>query len=365
MPVYLHAVETWTPPARLSQSDAAEQLATQLPDKRARRIVRHIYKQSAIDTRHTCIPFDGPRELFAPDAHGQWRNELTGDRNQHYIRISKPASIQLARQTLQAAPGISPADITHVITASCTGFYTPGPDHHIVQALGLAQTVERFHLGFMGCYAAFPALRMANTICRAHPDAVVLIQCLELCSLHVQLQTDNPEALVASSLFADGGGCALVSTRPPATGHPGYQLQHLATTLVPAGEHDMAWNIGNHGFDIVLSAYVPHILGENIRQAVLPHLDTLEWPVHDIGFWAVHPGGKAILDRISDAFRLPASALDIARGVLRTHGNMSSATLFFLLKQGLSQHPPGTRTAAMAFGPGLTVETALMQRITP
>jgi predicted naringenin-chalcone synthase len=365
MPVYLHAIETWTPPARLPQTEAAEQMASQLPGKRARRIVRHIYKQSAIDTRHTCVPFDGPRELFPPDADGQWKNELTGDRNKHYVRISRPASVELARKTLDAAPGITAADITHVITASCTGFYTPGPDHHILRSLGLSRTVERFHLGFMGCCAAFPALRMANTLCRDRPDAVVLIQCLELCSLHLKLQTDNPEALVASSLFADGAGCALVSSRPPASGQPGYELRHLATTLVPAGEKDMAWDIGNHGFDIVLSSYVPHILGENIRQALTPLLKGIDWPLDNIGFWAVHPGGKAILDRIAEALRLPPDALDIARGVLRTHGNMSSATIFFLLKEGLKRHPPGTRTAAMAFGPGLTVETAFMQRVIP
>lgn len=364
MSVFIHALETWNPPATLSQDEASRLILTQLEDKRTRRIARHIYRQSDINTRHTCVPFDGTGDLFAPDASGKWDNALTGDRNKTYVRISGPASVELARKTLAAAPDVSPADITHVITASCTGFYTPGPDQRIVRGLGLSPATQRFHLGFMGCYAAFPALRMAETLCRVNPEAVVLIQCMELCSLHLQLETDNPEALVASSLFADGAGCALVSARPPASGSPGYQIRHLSSTLVPSGEEAMTWEIGNHGYDITLSSYVPQILGDNIRQTLLPLLDHIGWPPESVDFWAVHPGGKSILDRISAAMTLPSGALDLARDVLRRHGNMSSATIFFLLKEGLRAHPSGARTAAMAFGPGLTVETAFLERFT-
>jgi predicted naringenin-chalcone synthase len=364
MPVYLHAIETWNPPYCLKQSEATERIAGQLSDKRTRRIARHIYKQSAIDTRHTCIPFDGADGLFDADSAGIWNNPQTGDRNSVFCQVSKAASVELARRTLAAAPEVQPTDITHVITASCTGFYTPGPDHHIVRELGLRPETERFHLGFMGCYAAFPALRMADAICRANPQAVVLIQCLELCSLHLQIKPDNPDALVSSAIFADGAGGALVSSRPPAE-KPAYEIHHLASTLVPSGENDMVWDIGNHGFDIILSSYVPQILGQTICDAVEPPLHAAGWAMQDVGFWAVHPGGKAILDRITEALNLSENELNIARDILRRFGNMSSATLFFLLKEGLTRHPPGTRTAAMAFGPGLTVETGCLERVNP
>ena len=365
MPVYLHAINTWTPQTAYHQSDASEWIQAQFEDKRTRRILRHLYRHSDIDTRHSVVEAFGqadPTTLFHDRGDGRWSNPGTGDRNRAYVPVSKAASVQLARETLNSAPGVSAADITHVITASCTGFYTPGPDHHIVRELGLSPNVERFHLGFMGCYAAFPALRMANTICQTHPHAVVLIQCLELCSLHLQLKADNPDALVAAALFADGAGAALVSARPPAAGAPSYELHTLASTLIPTGEDDMAWEIGNHGYEIVLSSYVPHILGDHIRDTLLPRLADCGWSLPDIGFWAVHPGGKAILDRVAQALDLPNDALHIARDVLRNYGNMSSATIFFLLQAGLTKIPPDTRTAAMAFGPGLTVEMAFMQR---
>jgi len=365
MPTYLHALETWTPPVSYTQEEASERVQAQFDDKRTRRILRHIYKQSAIDTRHTAVGEfgrDDPKALFADRGDGRWTNPGTGDRNRHYAEVSRAASVELARRTLDAAPGFDPQHVTHVVTASCTGFYNPGPDYHIIRGLGLSPTVERFNLGFMGCYAAFPALRMAHTICRDNPDAVVLIQCMELCSLHLQLNPDNPETLVAGSLFADGAGGALVSARPPATGQPGYRIRRLCSTLTPNGEDTMAWDIGNHGYEIVLSGYVPRILGDNIRNTLLPALAQTDWTPDDVDFWCVHPGGKAILDRIADALDLAPHDLDIARDILRRYGNMSSATIFFLLQQGLADPHTGPRTAAMAFGPGLTVEMGFLEK---
>ncbi len=365
MPVHLHAIETWTPATAYTQQEASDQVEAQFDNKRFRRILRHIYRHSGIETRHSAVGVFGqadPATLFHDRGDGRWSNPGTGDRNKAFLEVSKTASVEVARKTLDNAPGFEAADITHVITASCTGFYTPGPDYHIVRGLGLSPEVERFHLGFMGCYAAFPALRMARTFCEQNPEAVVLIQCLELCSLHIQLGTENEEALVSGSLFADGAGCALVSGRPPARGQRGYEVQSLVSTLTPTGEESMAWEIGNHGYEIVLSSYVPQILGDNIRNSILPHLQKRQWEIPEVDFWAAHPGGKSILDQIAKALELGPADLDIARDVLRNYGNMSSATIFFLLQAGLLNLEPGPRTAAMAFGPGLTVELALMER---
>ena len=365
MPVHLHAIHTWTPARTYTQEEAAAELEPQFESKRTRRILRHIYRHSGIDRRHIALDRFGSTEvgaLFADKGDGRWENPGTGDRNRFFRQVSQQASVELARDTLDAAEGFSASDITHVITASCTGFYNPGPDYHIIRELGLSDAVERFHLGFMGCYAAFPAMRMANTICQTNPDAVVMIQCLELCSLHLQLGTDNEEALISGSIFADGAGCALVSARPPEDAATGYRFRSLSSTLTPTGEDSMAWEVGNNGYEIVLSSYVPHILGENIRGTLNPKLKEEGWEVNDVDFWCVHPGGKAILDRIAQAMELPDDALDIARDVLRQNGNMSSATIFFLLAQALDEGKTGN-TAAMAFGPGLTVEMAFLDRI--
>lgn len=365
MPIHLHAIETWNPPVSYTQEEASERVQAQFDDKRTKRILRHIYKQSAIDKRHTAVGEFGSQAegaLFGDRGDGRWSDPGTGDRNKWFMEVSKTASVDLARKTLAAAPGFEADDVTHIVTASCTGFYNPGPDFHIIRQLGMRGSTERFNLGYMGCYAAFPALRMANTICRDNPDAVVMIQCMELCSLHLQLNPENPESLVAGSLFADGAGCALVSARTPED-RPAYRIDQLISTLTPTGEDSMAWEVGNNGYEIVLSGYVPHILGDNIRGAIRPALDRLGWTDDDIGFWCVHPGGKAILDRVGEAMDLPADALDIAREVLRNHGNMSSATIFFLLKQGLDSREPDTKTAAMAFGPGLTVEMGFLETV--
>ena len=365
MSTYLHAIQTWNPEKVYTQAEASREVEAQFDDKRTRRILRHIYRHTDIQKRHTAVGDFGRQDdaaLFHDRGDGTWDNPGTGDRNKLFAEVSKSASVELAQKTLAAAQGFEAGDITHVITASCTGSYSPGPEFHITRGLGLSDTVERFHLGFMGCFAAFPAMRMADQICKANPDAVVLIQCLELCSLHLQLDTDHEEALVSGALFADGAGCALVSARPPTEGAPGYRIRSLATTLTPTGEDSMAWNVGNHGYEIVLSSYVPHILGENIRAGFLPRLKEAGWEMKDIDFWAVHPGGKSILDRIEEALELSDAALDIPRAVLRDFGNMSSATMFFLLEQGLTE-ANGDRTAALAFGPGLTVEMGFLERL--
>ncbi len=363
MPTYLHNIETWNPEYCQPQELACERMQAQFEDKRTQRILRHIYKQSEIDTRYTCVPFSEKQAdpLFAVKQGDPWDNPGTGARNRVYRDVSQKASVDLARNTLEASP-FDAIDITHVITASCTGFYNPGPDYHIIRSLGLSTAVQRYHLGFMGCYAAFPALRLADSICRSDPVAVVMIQCMELCSLHVQLDPENTEAMVASSLFSDGAGCAILSGSAPAPGKSAYRIDHLASTLTPDGEDAMAWEIGEHGFEIVLSGYVPNILGENIRHAVHPFLKDGGTYPEKIQTWAVHPGGKTILDRVGEALELPDDALDLSRDVLRRYGNMSSATVLFLLAEALKNQPTGP-CAAMAFGPGLTVEMGLFQPV--
>lgn len=339
-------------------------MQAQVGDPRVRRIIRHIHRQSAIDQRHVVWQNDADA-LFPVDGDGRWHNPGTGARNQAYTRYAAPAAAELARRCLAAAPHLAAADVTHVITASCTGFSNPGIDIQICRALQLPDTTARFHLGFMGCSAAFPALRMAKALCDADPQAVVLVLCLELCSLHFQPGNTSEDALIAGALFADGAGAALVSQRPPPPGLPAVRLQGFSTTLTPTGGESMAWNIGDHGFDIVLSSYVPHLLGSFIRDALLPPLTAAGRTLESIDFWAVHPGGKAILDRIAEALHLPDTALQPSRNVLRSYGNMSSATIFFVLQQGLRRLTRPQRTAAMAFGPGLTVEMAFLELLPP
>ncbi len=362
MTVHLHAIATATPEYRYTQEAISCWMQDWATDDRQRRLLRALYRTSGISTRYTVIPEFGA-EFYGRDAYGALVEPGTGARNAIYAHESRRLASAAGQALLSMRPEFAPSDITHVVTASCTGFVNPGLDYFLVRDLGLSTTAERFHLGFMGCYAAFPALRMAAQFCQADPSACVLVVCLELCSLHLQF-SDRDDQLLANALFADGAAAALVSARSPAPGISSLQLEHFASTLVPDSEADMAWTIGDHGFDIALSSYVPKILGANIAEVVDEILADTGCNRTAIANWAVHPGGKAILDQVERALALRPEQIALSRQVLQDYGNMSSATILFVLRELLQQ--PGVearRICSMAFGPGLTVELALMAQL--
>ncbi len=378
--VSLRSIETAVPSTVLEQQRARDLFASQPGLTRlGRRLVASVFDASAIDRRHTVLHeldgSDGTAQGFYDAAAGAILSPSTGDRNAAYEREVRPLLVRAASKAIDAAPDVDRADVTHVITASCTGFFAPGPDYILVRALGLAPSTRRLHVGFMGCYGAFPALRAAVSTCQAEPDAVVLVVCVELCSLHVH-PSDDPDAIVAASVFAYGAAAAVVSGRPAPAGSTVLEVDAQETVLTDGGEADMAWTIGDLGFDMVLSSYVPRILEEQIADALRPLLDgpTTAGITHwsQVERWAVHPGGRAILDRVQRALGLSAEQMAPSRAVLRDFGNMSSATVLFILRRLLhgddatpgshASHPAAERVAAMAFGPGLTVESALFTR---
>ena len=366
MPAYVQHLSTIVPQFAYRQSDARDIVKEWSTVSRTRRIIHSIYDRSGIDTRYSvCGDFVPGREatLFKPGPDGIPISPGTGERNAVYTEESRDLAVRLAKQVFAETSRFKKEEVTHIVLASCTGFANPGPDYHIIRALGLSGSVQRYTLGFMGCYAAFPALRMAAQFCEADPKAVVLVICLELCSLHLQI-SDQPDCVLANSLFADGAGAALVSARTPAPDQPAYRVHEFTSSLVTSGEQDMAWDIGNHGFNIVLSSYVPDVIGSNIRAMVEGTLGQKGLSVSDVEEWAVHPGGRAILDRVQDSLSLGPRVLNASRRVLRDYGNMSSATVLFVLKELLdTAETESAMTGSMAFGPGLTVETALFQRI--
>ena len=331
-------------------------------DERSRRLLRRLYSQSGIAFRHSVIrdlAGEVAEPFFTRAADGRWRTPSTGQRNAWFTREAPTVFVAVARDALTRS-GFAPADVTHVITVSCTGFFNPGPDFHVVRGLGLSARTQRVHVGFMGCYALFPALKVAEAFCRADEHAVVLVVCVELCSLHIQLKAEH-DAMLGGCLFGDGAGAMMVSARRPRTKRVALTIQTLGGVLLPDSAGAMAWTIGDDGFDIVLSSYVPDLIQAHIRPAIEGWLQTQSRSLADVTRWAVHPGGRAILDKTATALALPPGALDISRGVLRDVGNLSSATLFFVLERMLHDAPEGTgeTICALAFGPGLTVEMGL------
>ncbi|HBG05488.1 MAG: hypothetical protein A2075_21040 [Geobacteraceae bacterium GWC2_58_44] len=360
MSIWIHQVETAVPEMRYDQSEIGRQMIEWTHDERDKRLVRMLYRNSGIESRHSVIPHLGANFLVS-DGAGSFRQQSTAERNAIYTREATKLAVDLGHKLLDAAPGFIAAEITHVITASCTGFFNPGIDYLLCQELGLAGNTQRFHLGFMGCYAAFPALNMAAQFCLANPKAVVLVMCLELCTLHLQLN-GSEDTILANSLFADGAGAVLVSARAPQPGTAAYRICDFESALIPSGVEAMAWSIGDLGFDISLSSYVPKIIGAGIADVLQPLLARNALSMQDIQRWAVHPGGKSIIDKVAATLQLSADQVLPSRHVLRSFGNMSCATILFVLKEMLA-HPAADqdKVCAIAFGPGLSVEMSLLQ----
>jgi predicted naringenin-chalcone synthase len=239
--------------------------------------------------------------------------------------------------------------ITHLVVATCTGFVAPGLDRHLVERHGLHPSVERTMVGFMGCQAAINALKLAWHIVRSEPGARVLVVCLELCTLHLQ-DTTALEQLLCFLLFADGCAAALVSAEPT-----GLAVQGFRSLVMPENGDMITWRIGDDGFDMTLSGMVPIALAHALPDWQAEMLDGRMAAETDL--WAVHPGGRSILDAVEHGLALPQGALAESRAVLRENGNMSSATVMFVLQAMLARASRGQRGCALAFGPGLSAES--------
>ncbi|MFM7603970.1 MAG: type III polyketide synthase, partial [Prosthecobacter sp.] len=323
MSSYIHHIATRVPQWAYDQNFIRDRMKAWTPDAKARRLIHAIYNRSSIETRHSVLgdfADESDAHLYRSDTEGRIIAPGTAERNAVYAHASRELAVKVARQALEDAGTFAAQDVTHVVFASCTGFANPGPDFHIIRELGLRADVQRYTLGFMGCYAAFPALRMAAQFCEANVNAVVLIVCLELCTLHMQVD-DKPDHILANSLFADGAAAAIVSSRQPAKKRPVYELRGFSSAILPTGEAEMAWDIGNEGFNIVLSSYVPEIIGANIRLLANDLLQRHDLKLEDIQEWAVHPGGRSILDKVEQSLRLSADALDSSRSILADYGN--------------------------------------------
>lgn len=359
MSVYVQGIECQVPEISYSQAFVRERMKHWLKGSgRANRYIDSIYRDSGIDKRHSVIA--DPDSFFQPSGNGQLSVPTTKERNELFTKSARKIFVDLAGNAVRSCPNADFDKITHVITVSCTGFFNPGPDYEIIKQLNLARNVQRFNIGFMGCYGAFPALRLAHTICLADPEATVLIVAVELCTLHAQLGQDL-DSLLGGAIFADGGAAVIVSAATPLPEQNVFELEHFESTLIPDSETAMAWTIGNTGFEMVLSQYVPKIIECNIAQILTPILDKHGVSISDIRHWAVHPGGKSILDRVEASLGIE-NRLAESRCVLKQYGNMSSATILFVLDEILAK-PGGTShesVLAMAFGPGLTVEMGFM-----
>lgn len=359
-PVFVRAIATALPEFKSQQSEIEAFMLRVVGDTdRKKAFIRKIYEGSAIDTRYSVIPdYRLPTEerTFFPKNDSLEPVPTTAQRNALFCVEANNLAVLAVRRLFDQLPGFDPQSVTHLITVSCTGFSAPGFDYHLVKEFDLSPSIHRFHIGFMGCFAAFPALKLAQSLVRSTPGAQVMIVDVEACTIHFQ-RDFQPDVVVANALFADGAAALLVSADPGPL-----RLHDFRSHIIPGSENDMAWIIGETGFDMKLSSYVPRLIEGNI-QAILDRLFAASgWNRDELKLWAVHPGGRAILDKTAQVLNLNEGQLDVSYDVLRQYGNMSSVTIFFVLKEILERGQKG-KLFACAFGPGLTVESGFLEAV--
>jgi alpha-pyrone synthase len=345
---YINQIATAVPPHEVHNAFVQFQRRV-LDDDRKRTIFDRLVEKGQIEKRWSCVV--PTEDCLSASINGETFYAAgdfpsTGARMRQY-EIEAPVLAQRAVNRLDL--GDLKRKITHLVVTSCTGFSAPGIDLQVIQRVGLNPSVERTIVGFMGCYAAINALKVARHIVRSEPDAKVLLISIELCTLHFQ-ETYELQQMMPFLLFADGCAAALISSEPR-----GLSIESFYATVLPEAASQMAWHIRDLGFDMVLSSRIPTSVGDAIHRASGSILAGAQ--PRDIDLWAVHPGGRAILDAVEAALRLPMSALSTSRRVLRDFGNMSSATVLFVLKALLEEQRQGAEGCAMSFGPGLTAET--------
>jgi predicted naringenin-chalcone synthase len=350
---YINRIATAVPPNDV-HADFVRLAETLLPEDRHHRpLFRRMAKRTGIEHRYSFLTF----------AAGGDTPEVDG--NAFYVRGQFPSTAARMKLFAAKAPKLAAAAVerldrgnrraglTHLIITCCTGFTAPGLDLALVERCKLPRSIERTIIGFMGCYAAINALKLARHIVRSDPQARILLVNFELCTLHLQ-DTSNLEKLLTFLLWGDGCAASLVSADPE-----GIALDSFRSVHLPDTSELMRWDIGDSGFDMVLSGKVPTAIEEGMRVYGADILGGMN--PNAIDLWAVHPGGRTIVDAIERAFAIAPTALSASRGILREFGNMSSATLMFVLERLLSAGHRQAAGCGMAFGPGLIAEGMLFR----
>ncbi|MBD0351447.1 MAG: type III polyketide synthase [Flavisolibacter sp.] len=319
-----------------------------------RRKLRYLYSHSGISQRYSVVP-DYSRPLpewkFYPQSENLEPFPSLEQRMAVYHKQAPLLSVDAIRHCLHNV--VSPTEITHLITVSCTGMSAPGLDLQVMELMDFPKNIFRTSVNFMGCYAAIHALKLADAICKSDASAKVLLVCTELCTLHFQREA-TVDNITSSLLFGDGSAAVLVTADD--YHHRGLHVQSFYSQVVPKGKRDMAWELSSSGFLMTLSGYVPDLIEEDLEHIIGKALKNAGWERSDIAYWCIHAGGRRILEAVQQSMNIRQEHLEASYHVLHQYGNMSSATILFVLKE-LLHKKGGNKIMAAAFGPGLTVET--------
>src|SRR5579859_295155 len=301
---YITSIGTANPRHRISQQTLANFMvkAMGLQNEDARKL-HAVFRATGIETRHSVIGDYGRSSgfKFFPDNEFLEPFPSTRQRSELFKEQAVALSLAAINQCLEKVPSLDKLDINHLIVVSCTGIYAPGLDIDIVKALNLKSSINRTCINFMGCYASFNAMKLADTICSNKKNEKVLIVCTELCSIHFQKE-NTEDNILANSLFADGSAALLMEAQP----RRGLNLKpmNFHCDLMAEGEQDMAWAVGNLGFEMKLSVYVPKVIRNGIKKLTQSLLGQITKDLSEVAYFAIHPGGKKILEAIEQELNI-------------------------------------------------------------
>jgi len=358
---YIHSIQTESAKFKVTQNEMVDFLTYSLLDDTAIRKYKALQRDQSILYKYSVLPDFNASQ----NAKLLFKSPSSAPSTEQRMEIFKKEALQLSSKVCKATitdAGVKTTDITHIIGITCTGVYAPGLEVEMVQALGLSNHVQRHSVNFMGCHAAFHGLRLADLICRKQEDANVLLFSVELCSLHFR-QDNSDDNLLSTFLFGDGAAALLLSGKKPTHQKAYLSCLDFDSFLLPEGIKDMSWDIGSHGFEMRLNRNVPSHIEQHMLEAFIHLLSRNNLSQENIKSFAIHPGGKNILKAFENGLHLTKDALSESYHILSEFGNMSSATVLFVLKRILD-NPQTAKNApvyAAAFGPGLSIESGLFE----
>ena len=356
------SIGTAVPKYGTKQSAILDFMHTSYNDVTASRKLNILFNHSGINTRYSVIPdFDNgysENNLF----DGNKNTPAVGKRLTIFKEHAVPLAIEAIDNSLKKLKTTTnDFNITHLITVTCTGLYAPGIDSEIIEQLKLPNDIFHTSINFMGCNAAFHALKLGDMIAKTDENAKVMIVCVELCTIHFQPK-DNSDNLLSNTIFGDGAAAVVVVSDTSAKQHQqgGLAINGFYSLLLHEGKELMEWNITPINFEMVLDARIPEFLGDKVDDIVFKAGNKLNITPSSIGKWAIHPGGKKILDIIKKQLKLNDSDMKYSYKVLAEYGNMSSPTILFVLNEIMhAEHKPYETIFSIGFGPGLSIETAV------
>jgi len=355
------SIGTASPQYQTQQEKILEFMQASYDNERTSRKLNVLFRYSGISQRYSVIP-DFNKSL---SRHYLFNGNEIPPKVEERLDIFKENALPLALSAINRSfeeidTNISEFGITHLITVTCTGLYAPGLDAELIEALNLPNDIFHTAVNFLGCNAAFHALKIADLITKSDKNAKVLIVSVELCTLHFQPK-NNHDNLLSNTIFGDGAAAVIVVPETPDY-EPikGLKIKGFYSLLLNKGKEMMGWNITPVNFEMILDAKIPELIGDEINDVVTNVCEKLNIESDKIENYAIHPGGKKILDTIKAKLQLSDEDMEISYKILKEYGNMSSPTILFILNELMQKNKKDETIFAIGFGPGLSIESALL-----